>query len=412
METTPKNGDEQDSAAGKAAETGRARKSRPPVEIDLPAESVSEVKPEAAGAPAGENVASETPPSEPPASEVPPPPPPAPAKPSMAMPLLLALVAGVAGSLGVQALLGGSDTKQVGALDQRLARLEQAKPAATPAIPPEWAERLARAEKALADAAPREKALQTEIANLSAALRAVSERPAATGSPTTGPAPEVTAEMERLRAAAEAAAKQAEGQTARITGLNEQVTTLAKAVASANGELARASAAAVVSQNLAESFQRNEALGGPIEALKALGVSSERLAPLAAFAQNAPPSLTALGNELRDLTKASTEVGNGVQADFLTRLRQGAASLVEVRRTGEITGTDDAAHLARAEQAVGRGDLATALTLVGRLSAPRAERFAGWKAKAEARAKASDAIRLIRQESLAGLARAAAPAKP
>ncbi len=410
METTPKNGDESESASAKPAEGTRPKKSRPPVEIDLPAESVSEVKAEPAPAPAEEPRMAETPPEQT-ASEQPLPPPPPPAKPSMAMPLALALVAGVAGSLGVQALLGGSDTKLAGALDQRLARLEQAKPPA-PAIPSELNDRLAKAEKALAEVAPREQALQAEITRLSATVKTLSERPVATAPAGTAPAPEVTAEIERLRAAAEAATKQAEGQVSRISGLNEQVTTLAKAVASANGELARASASAVVSQNLADSFQRNEALGGPIDALKALGVAADRLAPLAAYAQTPPPSLTNLGNELRDLAKASTEVGNGAQADFLTRLRQGAASLVEVRRTGEITGTDDAAHLARAEQAVGRGDLATAITLVGRLSAPRAERFAGWKAKAEARAKAGDAIRQIRQESLAGLARAAAPAKP
>ena len=409
METTPKNGDETESASTKPGENARPKKSRPPVEIDLPAESVSEVRTEPAPAPADEPRAEAASQPEPPVAEAPPPPPPA--KPSMAMPLALALVAGVVGSLGVQALLGGSDMKLATALDQRLARLEQAKPPAA-AIPAELTERLAKAEKTLAEFAPREQALQAEISRLSGALKTLSERPVASGSPATGPTPDMTAEIERLRSAAEAATKQAEGQAARVTGLNEQVTTLAKAVASANGELARASAASVVSQNLAEGFQRNESLGGAIEALKALGVSAERLAPLAAFAKDAPPSLASLGNELRDLAKASAEAATGQQADFLTRLKHGAASLVEVRRTGEITGTDDAAHLARAEQAVGRGDLATAITLVSRLSAPRAERFAGWKAKAEARAKAGDAIRQIRQESLAGLARAAAPAKP
>lgn len=402
METTPKNGDETASTPAKAAESARARKSRPPVEIDLPAESVSEVKPEAN--PAEEPRASDIPPERPSLET----PPPAAAKPSMAMPLLLALVAGVAGSLGVQALLGGSDTKLVTGFDQRLARLEQTRPA--PAVPADLADRLARAEKSLAEAAPREQALQAEITRLAGTVKTLADRPATTGGPgATGPD---AGELERLRAASEAATKLAEGQTARVSTLNDQIASLAKAVGSANGELARASATTVVSQNLAESFQRSEALGRTIEALKALGVSAERLAPLAPFAQSAPPSLASLGAELRDLAKASATSDAAAQPDFLTRLREGAASLVEVRRTGEITGTDDAAHLARAEQAIARGDLATALTLVGRLSAPRAERFAGWKAKAEARDKAGEAIRQIREESLAGLARAAGPAKP
>ncbi len=410
METTPKNGDESESASAKPAESTRPKKSRPPVEIDLPAESVSEVKAEPAPAPAEEPRMAETPPEQT-ASEQPLPPPPPPAKPSMAMPLALALVAGVAGSLGVQALLGGSDTKLAGALDQRLARLEQAKPPA-PAIPSELNDRLAKAEKALAEVAPREQALQAEITRLSAAVKTLSERPVATAPAGTAPAPEVTAEIERLRAAAEAATKQAEGQVSRISGLNEQVTTLAKAVASANGELARASASAVVSQNLADSFQRNEALGGPIEALKALGVAADRLAPLAAYAQTPPPSLTNLGNELRDLAKASTEVGNGAQADFLTRLRQGAPrwwkcvapARSPARMMPPILRAPSRLWVVAISRRRSRSLVAS--------PAPRAERFAGWKAKAEARAKAGDAIRQIRQESLAGLARAAAPAKP
>lgn len=400
METTPKNGDETGSGTPKPSENARSRKARPPVEIDLPAESVSEVKAD----PATESPREPTPPEQPPVEAQP-----ASARPSMILPIGLALLAGIAGSLGVQALLGGTDTKLASAVDQRLSRLEQARPAA-PSLPPELAERLARAEKALADAAPREQALQAEIDRLSAALKTLSERPAPTGAG--APAAENAAEIERLRAAVDAAAKQSETQTARIATLTDQMATLAKSAGNPSSDLARASAGAVVSQNLAESFQRSEPLGAAIDAMKALGVGADRLAPLAAFAQSPPPSLASLAAELRDLAKASTDVGNGQPADFLTRLKQGAASLVEVRRTGEITGTDDAAHLARAEQAVNRGDLATALTLVGRLSAPRAERFAGWRAKAEARAKADEAIRQIRQESLAALARVAGPAKP
>lgn len=396
METKPRNGDDGE----KAAASMPPRKARPPVEIDLPAESVSEVKPEAESSPTIETMASETTPAEPAP----------PARPSLALPVLAALVAGIAGSLGVQALLGGSDAKLASALDQRLMRLEQAKPAPAP-LPPEMADRLAKAEKALGEITPREQALQAEITRLSAALKSLAERPA---SPAAGggPAPETASAIARLSAATEAATKQAEAQSARLAGLDAQIASLGKNMGGTQGELARASGLVVVTQMLAEAFQRNEALGSPLETMKALGVPAERLAPLAPFAQSPPPSLASLGTELRERAKAANGAAASAPGDFLTRLKEGAAALVEVRRTGEITGADDAAHLARAEQAVARGDLATALTLVGRLSAPLAERFAGWKAKAEARAKAGDALGLIRQESLAGLARAASPAKP
>lgn len=419
METTPKNGDESESAVPKPNETARSRKSRPPVEIDLPAESVSEVKPDPAPASAAEMPAGEAPASgatapEPGTTSGATAPEPATAsgemgpaqpaasapRPALGLPVLVALVAGVAASLGVQALLGRPDSRLAGTIEQRLSQLEQTRPA--PVLPPDLAERLARAEKSLAEAGPREQALQAEIARLSASLTSLSERPA---TPAGGAGTVDTAAFDRLRQATE-------GQVARIAALGDQLTALSKAVAGAGGELARASATVVTSQMLAENFQRGEALGGPIEALRALGVANEQMAPLAPFAQNPAPSLASLGTELRELAKASAEASAGPEADLVTRLRQGLSSLVEVRRTGEITGTDDAAHLARAEQAVARGDLATAITLVGRLSSPRAERFAAWKARTEARAKAEAAIRQIRQDGLAALARAAGTARP
>lgn len=412
METTPKNGDNGDSTVPKPNETARSRKSRPPVEIDLPAESVSEVKPDAAPASAADAPA-DAPAGEPPASGATTPEPatasgdtgpaqPAASapRPALGLPVLVALVAGAAASLGVQALLGRPDSRLAGTIEQRLSQLEQTRPA--PVLPPDLAERLARAEKSLAEAGPREQALQAEIARLSASLQSLSERPA---TPAGGAGTVDTAAVDRLR-------QTTEGQAARITALSDQLTALSKAVAGAGDALARAAATVVASQMLAESFQRGEALAGPLESLRALGVANEQLAPLAPFAQNPAPSLASLGTELRELAKASAEAAAGPQADLLTRMQQGLSSLVEVRRTGEITGTDDAAHLARAEQAVARGDLATAITLVGRLSNPRAERFAAWKARTEARAKAEAAIRQIRQDGLAALARAAGTVRP
>ncbi len=196
METTPRNGDESESASTRPAENTLPKKTRPPVEIDLPAESARETKAEPDVALAGEPRLSEQP-----AIKTPP----APARPAMAMPLLLALVAGIAGSLGVEALLGGPDSSLTSALDQRLARLEQVKPPSAPAIPAELADRLAKVEKALSEVAPREQALQAEITRLASQLKTLAERPVATGSPVAGPAPETTAEFERLRAAIEAA---------------------------------------------------------------------------------------------------------------------------------------------------------------------------------------------------------------
>lgn len=455
--------------ASSAAKSARGGKARASVAIDLPPSAVSEVATEA---PASADPAPQSP-------EPLPAPSPVPAKSPKFVPGLIGLVAGAIGGFG--AYQGGDlvmprASSPDPAVMARIVTLEQgikaaaAAPAGTPGA--DVADRLAKAEAMMTEAAKREAMLRDEIARLGSALASESaERGKALAGFTeklgalaeksgamsllTPPAPtsaESAAEFEKLRARLallETSAKalpeaigalNARGDAAvgrvetlsprlddvavkvetlapKLGAANEQIAALAKTVAGVAGRDALAQASAIVASSgvLADAFARGEALAMPVSILRNLGIAADRLAPFAPFADKGAPSAAVLLAELRAIRPPSADgkpASEAKSADILDRIKAGALSLVEIRRTGDVTGTDDAAHIARAEQALQRGDIPGALALVGRLSARVGEAYAGWRVRAEGRIRAAAAADALRNESLAVLAKASlGPAK-
>jgi hypothetical protein len=381
-----------ESDAAKAAsgiENGKPRKARPHLEIDLPANAVKQ-----------EPVDTKAPETDPPVPEsssrdaelrdLQPR-----ARSPKLLPALLGLVAGTVGGFGawhVTGLMDGGVGKLTAGLDQRLSRLEQARASS----PSDLADRLSRAERGLAEALPRE---QAERSKTLAALteRSATPIPMATEGASSPRLDDIQAQVNALGP--------------RVSSIHDQVAALARTAGPAAGsdDLSRATAVLVTTGLLGEAFQRQEVLGGILETLRRMGAGEAELAPLMPFATSPPPTPASLLAELRAIpSKKAPEKAEG---DFFERLRSGAANLVDIRRTGDITGTDDNAHIARAEQALQRGDIATALTLVGRLTPARVEDFANWRGKAEQRVKAFDAIGKLRAASLERLSRAASATK-
>lgn len=400
--------------------------------IDLPATEVVEVAPGAEVAPEATAEASAEPVTESAPTEgesvVPSsassPPPAQVSQPSKLMPGLIGLVAGAIGGFGAYHLGEFSRAKTPpaeSALVTRLGALEQRVTAAKPGeasvvIPKALLDRLEKAESQLGEATTREATLRAELGKLGAAvsteaterkkaLEALSQRPAAVG--LTGNSSNPTAaELDGLKS-----------RLGSVETLQPKLDTVAKGLQDLSGKIAGLSTrdplgaanARLAAVNLLEDeFLRGKPLTSTLDLLKNLGSDAGKLATFSPFAASGAPDAKKLHDELRAIAPKPAATATPPDQSLIDRVKQGALSLVEVRRTGDITGTDDAAHLARAGQALQRGEIGAALALIARLSPAAAPAYSGWRTRAEARLKAVEALGALRSEAVAALTKAAA----
>jgi hypothetical protein len=183
----------------------------------------------------------------------------------------------------------------------------------------------------------------------------------------------------------------------------------------ARDQLGAANARFAAASLLEEAIARARPLSGSIDLLKNLGVAPTLLAPLGPFAEAGIPNARKLADELKSAiaSSRSTPASPSVDpnASFFDRIKNSAASLVEIRRTGDPGGSDDASLLLRAEQALQRDDLASALTATAKISTETALAYAGWRQRVETVLKAREAAAAIRADAFANLAKIAAAAK-
>jgi hypothetical protein len=356
------------------------------------------------------------------------------------VPALIGLVAGAIGGVGAfygagalqpaspaDAALSG----RLGALEQRLSALKPGQAIAD--VPAALVARLEKAESQASAAASQEARLKAEIDKLATALSgetAAREKAfagfASRGGGALGLAGPAAspAEIEGLKSrlgtienAAKALPEAVSTLGNRLQAVQPKIDSVSKDVAVLSGKLAgmaqgealgAAQARLAAVTLLDDAFSSHKPLAQPVKMLGDLGVEASALAAFTPFIDKAAPDAKGLLTELVAL-KPQPKADTGVaKASMLDRLKAGAASLVEIRKTGTVTGTDDAAHLQRAERALGAGDIALALVLTGKLSKDAAPAYAPWRARAAARQNAFEAIRLQRAQALALLAKAAA----
>ena len=371
----------------------------------------------------------------------------------MLVPALCGLLAGLGGGAGVSQFMPVR-----GPAPQLEARLQaiEAK-AANTAVSSSIADRLKAAETALADVNTREGALRGEIEQLARALRSEGEtrakgiaslvaRPADMpgNAPSTASA---SSDLETLRsrlgamdqtlrslpeaigavgARSEAASGKVEAISPRIDqlsarieqmqprigALSEQVSAIARTATSASKQdgLARATAFVTASAGLTELFRSRKPFETALAPLSALGAGADLLAPLQPFAKTGAPDGQALLADIKALRvkpAAAVPATPNTTSDMFDRLKAGAMAIIEVRRTGEITGTDDEAHLARVEQALQRGELPLASSLLDKLSADRKPVFAPFSDKLKARIAAEAGLEKLRLAAQFALSEAA-----
>jgi hypothetical protein len=150
---------------------------------------------------------------------------------------------------------------------------------------------------------------------------------------------------------------------------------------------------------LAELVQTS-ASGAPYErevhALATLLPPSPALRVLRRYAHQGVPSPEQLGRRLDHAANAILEAERLAYApNWFARTWAELGNLVSVRRIGSISGNTTEAHLARAEQALAHGDVASAVTSIAGLDRPAQAAAATWLRAARARLAIDAAARTL-----------------
>ncbi|MCZ8376616.1 MAG: hypothetical protein O9342_14665 [Beijerinckiaceae bacterium] len=428
-----------ETTSGTTAKAGKGRQKAPPV-LDLPAEAVNEVKPDAPSAepaasadpsPAVDPLPSESPSgaeapvtvsSEPASATSSEPVQPSVAQPSRFIPVLAGLVAGLVGGAAASQFLPRLQPATDAALVGRVAQLEQQARAVRPgeAVPTAVAQKIQQLDSLLVELPKREAALKAEIASLRQALES---RPAVVPSQPTGPSPAIEALTDRLGTLEQGVRSLPQGVSqlsARVDALQPRLETVARDLQTLSGRIGGLGArdalsganARLAAVTLAEeAFAGSRPLAPALDLLKGLLPDAAPLTALQPFAERGPEAPAALAAALKAAVPKPPAPEEGKPASWAERMRQSAMSFVDIRKTGNVTGVDDQSAIRRAEQAVLRGDLAGALAATARLSPAMAPALAEWRALLERQVKGRETLAQLRRESLTFLAQTVQAAK-
>lgn len=282
--------------------------------------------------------------------------------------------------------------------------------------------RLDKIEAALAARRP-DAALSTRIAAAEAETKSLGDSLAALNRRVDGiavTAGSALAHADAASAAAEAAkgaAQQSGIQRSDLEALASRIAALEGAVKALSENVARRTASAddraarmtIAAEALRATLERGVPYQAELAAVKSLGIGENALAPLAPFAADGVPSVTALAQELTALTPTLLRASGAApsESSFLGRLQANAQKLVHISPIEAPPGDDPDAVIARINAAARRGDIAAALGEIARLPDPARSLAESWVKKAEAREAAIAASRRIAADAVAALGRPA-----
>lgn len=293
-------------------------------------------------------------------------------------------------------------TAALGDMEARLAEMQAALPADNSAALSGLSERLATLESALSQGGGQDpdtraalESLNTQMARLTDRLAAAEQDLASLSSVAASPSPELS---DRLSSEAQ-----------RLDDLLREQSELATRLAETEDALSKAAAAREAAPGSRETLmllavlQLRDALRGsgpydqPITMLQNLAgddpALASAIAPLERRAAAGLPSLLELQASFPEVARriAAIEVGEegeGWSAGVLRRM----AEAVNLRPVGLVEGIEPTAIAARAEVKLNDGDLAGAVAELDALEGAAAEAAASWRADAEARLAADQAV--------------------
>lgn len=276
-----------------------------------------------------------------------------------------------------------ADTQAVDALTQRVAKME-ASIAKIPAGDPALADRIAATENAMKALGVSLAALNRRGDSIAAGAVKASERAEA-----------AEKAVEDLRASVRDVSKTASAgvSSTELEALQKRVAALDQAAKLARGDIAKATASdksarlAVSALALRDAVLRGAPFADELAQAKSLGADDKILAPLSPFATTGVPREKALAHELGALLPGMLKAigASAPSGSFIERLQANAEHLVRIRPLDAPPGDDTSAVLARVEIAAAHGDIAAALTDLGKLSDAQRAPALAWIAKVKNR---------------------------
>lgn len=165
-----------------------------------------------------------------------------------------------------------------------------------------------------------------------------------------------------------------------------------------------AAAAALAAASLAEATQSSGSFETELAALERVLPLSGEVRALRPYAESGVPSRAALAADF-DAAAARAAVASrdpGERAGFLARLGHALSAIVTIRRV-DAGGAGPDAVLARAGDAVAKGDLEGALTVLRELPPKGIEAIAPWRSRAQQRVGVDRQVASIRAMALSDL---------
>jgi hypothetical protein len=156
--------------------------------------------------------------------------------------------------------------------------------------------------------------------------------------------------------------------------------------------------------DLVRASTAGDSFATELSTLRALQPTAPELADLSRYAQNGAPTQAVLSTTLSASADAILAADRrGAAKTWSQRLWANLANLVSVRRIGDVPGEDAEAHVARAEAALHKNDLARATGEMSALTGPAHDAAAAWIAQAQARLAIDRDTRSLMARTIAAL---------
>jgi len=171
-------------------------------------------------------------------------------------------------------------------------------------------------------------------------------------------------------------------------------------------QAANAPAIAIVAGNLSQKIASGAPFATELAALEKLGADKAKLAPLQASAGQGIVTTKALADQFNALAPSLLASEKPApEGGFFDKLKSHAASLVHIRKVGDLSGDDMQAHVSRVQDALAHDDVDRALQEWAAFPDAAKTASATWAETAKVHVGALAAAKAVAADAMANLAK-------